>query len=109
MALFGRPPTGIEFLENPSLLPKPPTNGTEWLKEIRQRLLRLHKELQKASDDLKQARAAENNLRRASELGHSPRGGTIREGGWVRILRGSKEDAAYIHKTWLKEITNKQG
>ena len=95
MALFGRPPTGIEFLENPELLPVKGT-GTEWLLEVKNRLIRLHRELQAFSDKIKEARAAEANLRRLNE--GSDRAGTISKGGWIRIIRGSEEDARYIRK-----------
>lgn len=95
MALFGRSPTKLEFLENPSLLPNR-TTGSEWLDEIRVRMVRIHSELQRASDDIKKARAAEANARQRSELNH--RAGHIQPGGWIRILRDSNEKAAYIRK-----------
>ena len=95
MALFGRPPTGIAELENPELLPKD-GSGSEWLKEIRSRMTRLHKDIVKASDDIKQARADEANKRNHSEL--DGRAGHIKVGGYVRIIRGSMEDAKYIRK-----------
>ena len=67
MALFGRPPTGIAELENPELLPKDGA-GSEWLKEMRSRMIRLHADIVKASDSIKQVRADEANRRNHSEL-----------------------------------------
>jgi hypothetical protein len=100
MALFGRPPTGIEQIENPALLPES-SDGQEWLGELRHRMTRLHKELQEYSDRLKEVRAAEANSRRHSD-GDS-RVGQIRastpdKAEYVRILRGSEQDARYIRK-----------
>ena len=95
MALFGRAPHGIAQLENPSLLSKT-GSGSEWLKGVRGTFLKMHADIQKASDDIKQARAAEQNARTASEL--DPRAGQIKPGGWVRIIKGSMEEAKYLRK-----------
>eukprot|EP00966_Prymnesium_polylepis_P147983 3418645-Prymnesium_polylepis.1 len=75
MALFGRQPFGIEHLENPSLL-KVPGTGSEWLAEYKDKMLRLHRELRAASDEVKEARAAAANARRQHEL--DSRSGRIR-------------------------------
>jgi hypothetical protein len=95
MALFGHKPNGLELLENPSLLPETST-GSEWLREVRARLQRLHTELAAASDKIKEARTIEANSRRHSEVNH--RVGPIVPGSYVRKLHGSQEDAAYIRK-----------
>ena len=100
MALFGYQPIGIEVLENPALLPKQPS-GSDWLGEIRQRMIRIHRDLQKASDSIKAARAAEANARQRSEK-HN-RAGTIRASTaespcYVRILKGTEDEARYTRK-----------
>ena len=95
MALFGRAPHGIAQLENPALLSKT-GSGSEWLKSVRRTFLRMHADIQKASDDLKKARADEANARTASEL--DPRAGQIKPGGWARIVKGSMEEAKYLRK-----------
>ena len=64
-------------------------------------MIRLHKELQEHSDRLKEARAAEANLRRHSN--DDGRAGQIRastptKAEYVRILRGSEQDARYLRK-----------
>ena len=106
MALFGRAPTGIEKIEDPSLLSDQNT-GTEWLDEIRPRMLRIHAELQAASDKIKEARVLEANARRASEV--AQRHGLIRastddQPSYVRILymaqsrrRGTLASTAMAH------------
>jgi hypothetical protein len=71
MALFGRQPFGIEHLENPSLL-KVPGTGSEWLAEYKDKMLRLHRELQAASDEIKEARAAAANTRRQHVMSLTP-------------------------------------
>jgi hypothetical protein len=83
MALFGRAPHGIAQLENPSLLSKT-GSGSEWLKTVRGMFVRMHADIQKASDDLKRAHAEEANARTSSDL--DPRAGQIKLGGWVRII-----------------------
>jgi len=95
MALFGRAPTGIAILENPALLPQLGT-GTEFMTELRAKLIRLHVELQEESDNIKKARADEANSRRGNN--NKQRTGTITPGSWIRILRGSTQDAEYIRK-----------
>ena len=95
MALFGRAPHGIAQLENPALLPKT-GSGSDWLKSVRSTFLRMHSDIQKASDELKKARAAEANARTSSEL--DPRAGQIKPGGWARIIKGSMEEAKYLRK-----------
>ena len=101
MALFGRQPYGIEHLENPSLLPRLTTNGSQWLEEIRLKLLRLHKDLQRASDFIKASRAAATNARQRMEI--DGRTGIIRASDattdrYVRIIRGSFHEARYARK-----------
>ena len=101
MALFGRQPYGIEHLENPSLLPRLATNGSQWLSEIRQKLLRLHKDLQRASDVIKASRVAAANARQRMEV--DGRAGAIRASDattdrYVRIIRGSFQEARYARK-----------
>ena len=64
-------------------------------------MIRLHKELQEHSDRLKEMRAAEANLRRNSN--DDGRAGQIRastptKAEYVRILRGSEQDARYVRK-----------
>ena len=95
MALFGRAPTGIAILENPALLPQLGT-GTEFMTELRAKLIRLHVELQEESDNIKKARADEANSRRGNN--NKQRTGIITPGSWIRILRGSTQDAEYIRK-----------
>ena len=95
MSLFGREPYGIEHLENPALLPDD-GSGSEWLQDLRARMIHIHHDLQVASDLIKEARAVEQNLRRRSEI--DPRAGRITAGSYVRILRGSAADAAYLRK-----------
>ena len=95
MALFGRAPVNIEQLENPALLPDT-DNGSEWLKEVAGKLKRLPADIRQTSDEIKRARAAEANARMQSELDH--RNGHIKPNDWVRLLRGSKENAQYLRK-----------
>ena len=100
MALFGYQPTGIEKLENPALL-APTTTGSEWLGELRSRIVRLHREIQAASDAIKAARVSEANARRRMEL--DSRAGAIQPStvdrpSYVRMIRGSEEDARYVRK-----------
>jgi hypothetical protein len=95
MALFGRAPHGIAQLENPALLSKT-GSGSDWLKSVRSTFLRMHSDIQKASDELKKARAAEANARTSSEL--DPRAGQIKPGGWARIMKGSMKEAKYLRK-----------
>ena len=99
MALFGRPPTGIEFLENPSLLPSS-TSGSEFLIEIKQRMQRLHKEIKQASDDIKKLNTDAQNLRRLNEDNRTGSiiASTPDKPSYVRILRGSQEGATYLRK-----------
>ena len=59
-------------------------------------MVRLHDDIRKASDELKRLHADAENLRRRSEL--DPRAGQIKPGAWVRILHGSRENAAYTRK-----------
>ena len=68
MALFGRAPHGIAQLENPALLSKTGP-GSDWLTSVRSTFLRMHSDIQKASDELKKARAAEANARTSSVNG----------------------------------------
>jgi len=95
MALFGRAPHGIAQLENPSLLSKT-GSGSEWLKTVRGMFVRMHADIQKASDDLKRAHADAANARSSSDL--DPRAGQIKPGGWVRIVKGSLEEAKFLRK-----------
>lgn len=100
MALFGHQPIGIEVLENPALLPKA-SSGSEWLREIRSRITRIQREIRKASDAIKEARAAEANARQRCETDN--RSGPIvastpGDPRYVRLLKGSEEDAKYIRK-----------
>ena len=95
MALFGRAPHGIAQLENPSLLSKT-GSGSEWLKTVRGMFVRVHADIQKASDDLKRAHADAANARTSSDL--DPRAGQIKPGGWVRIVKGSLEEAKFLRK-----------
>ena len=101
MALFGYEPVALEQLENPALLPTTAGSGSEWLNDIRRRMLRIHRELQTASDAIKKARAAEADARRRHEA--TSRSGEIKastpyQDHYVRILRGSHEDARYVRK-----------
>ena len=66
------------------------------LQDLRVRMVKIHEELRTASDLIKEARAAEQNLRRRSEV--NPRTGQIKVGSYIRILRGSAADAAYLRK-----------
>ena len=95
MALFGYEPVRMEQLENPALLDAT-GSGSEWLSEVRSKLLALHEDLRRQSDQIKEERAAIANERQRSELDH--RSGKIVVGGWVRILRGSEQEAAYLRK-----------
>ena len=100
MALFGRQPFGIEHLENPSLL-KVPGTGSEWLAEYKDKMLRLHRELRAASDEIKEARATAANARRQHEF--DSRSGRIRastadQPSYVRMIKGSFKDAEYLRK-----------
>ena len=95
MAVFGRAPYQIAQLENPQLLPHD-GSGSEWLQDVRARMTRLHNDIQKASDAIKEARAAEANARQHAEV--DPRAGQIKKDGWVRIIRGSKQEAAALRK-----------
>lgn len=54
MSLFGREPYGLEHLENPALLPDM-ENGSEWLNEVKCKMMRLHEDLKKVSDTIKEA------------------------------------------------------
>jgi len=56
----------------------------------------MHSDIQKASDEIKKARAAEANARTSSEL--DPRAGQIKPGGWARIIKGSMEEAKHLRK-----------
>ena len=67
MSLFGREPYGIKHLENPAILPDD-SSGSEWLQDLRARMIHIHRDLQVASDLIKQARAVEQNLRRRKEI-----------------------------------------
>ena len=101
VALFGREPIGIEHLENPSLYPTP-TDGMEFLSELRPRLLKMHAELQAASDAIKQARIGEANSREHSHTATS-RFGTIlpstsTQAHYAWLLHGSAQQAEYIRK-----------
>ena len=82
-------------MENPELLPKDGA-GSEWLKEMRSSMMRLHADIFKASDSIKQSRADEANRRNHSEL--DGRAGQIKVGGYVRTIRDSMENAKYIRK-----------
>ena len=100
MAVFGRQPFGIEHLENPSLLPDAGP-GSEWLSSVRARMTRLHRLIQQISDDIKIVRADEANTRRHSEF--DSRAGRIvastpGDPCFVRMIRGSAEDAKYLRK-----------
>lgn len=95
MALFGREPVGMIHLENPETLAVDGC-GSEWLAEVRVRTARIHEEIKKASDELKQLNADAANVRRASEK--DPRAGKIRPQGWVRIIRGSMKEAEQLRK-----------
>ena len=95
MAVFGRTPLHIAQLENPALLPKDGC-GSAWLTEVRARLSKIHDDIREASDAIKEARAAEANARQHAEKDH--RAGQIKAGGWVRIIRGSAQEAAYLRK-----------
>ena len=64
-------------------------------------MIRIHRDLQKASDSIKAARAAEANARQRSEK-HN-RAGTIRASTaespcYVRILKGTEDEARYTRK-----------
>ena len=101
VALFGREPDGIEKLENPALYPTP-SDGNEYLKELKPRLTKLHAQLKQASDAIKQARVEEANRRELPRLGTS-RFGTIQastpdQPRYVWLLHGSKEQAEYVRK-----------
>lgn len=94
-ALFGREPYGVQHLENPSLLPDL-SSGSEWLGEVKVRMQKIHGDIRVHSDAIKEARAKEANLRRRAEL--NKRAGRIEAGSYVRILRGSEQDAAFLRK-----------
>ncbi len=96
MALFGYEPFNFAQLENQSLLPAA-GSGSEFLRETRTRMMRLHGEIQRASDALKQANADAANARQRLEVDSRARG-RIQKGGWIRILRGTETDAAYVRK-----------
>jgi hypothetical protein len=95
MALFGRPPYGIEFLENPQLLPDF-SSGSDWLRESGTIINRVQKDVRAMSDSIKEANAAAANERRRTEV--YSRTGVIKEGQWVRVIHGSLDDAAYVRK-----------
>ena len=94
-ALFGCNPVGLQHLENPALLPRH-GSGSEWLAGLRERMKRIHSDLQKLSDKIKSDRAASANARRLTEV--DSRAGQIKPGGWVRIVHGSLEEARYLRK-----------
>jgi len=96
MALFGRAPNGLEQLENPALLPLP-SSGDEFLKELRVRLMSLHKELQLHSDAIKLARTEEETARKYARLTTS-RFGHLKPGGYAWVIHGSKTQADYTRK-----------
>jgi hypothetical protein len=99
MALFGREPIGIELLENPALLPSD-SPGTEWLLEVKDKMTRIHKDLQHVSDTIKKGRATKANRRRGTSEAPTPviKASTPFQDRYVRILRGSNDDAKYLRK-----------
>ena len=99
-ALFGRAPIGLEQLENPSLYPD--GDGEQFLSELRNKMIRLHRTMRLMSDEIKEARANKANAADYSRLEHARRGvvlpSTAQQNRYVWLLYGSKENAAKIRK-----------
>ncbi|MDC0525347.1 DDE-type integrase/transposase/recombinase [bacterium] len=99
-ALFGREPDGLERLENPALYPD--GDGHQFLTELRGRMVHLHRELQKYSDDIKAARVREDNERLFARMQTSRHGQILpsspAQDRFVWMLHGSKEQATYLRK-----------
>ena len=100
-ALFGREPNGLERLENPALYPADGC-GNEYLRDLRGRLLALHKDLQAHSDKIKQARAQEENDRRYARMDKARFGvveaSTPDDPKYAWLIHGSLEQAAYTRR-----------
>ena len=95
-AVFGRVPTGIEQLEDPSLLPDAPSKDM-FLRDLKARMVIIHENLRRHSDVVKKLRMDEDNAARHANI-DSARVGQVTVGGYVHLLHGSAEQARYIRK-----------